>query len=338
MKAIRILGGGLAGLSLGIALRQAGVDVTITEAARYPRHRVCGEFISGAGQKVLESFGLGEVLADAIPNRQTAWFAGNDLLFSKPLPTVALGLSRFQLDRRLADRFRKEGGELTTGVFARACPSLAGTVWAGGRRGSSRRWIALKLHCRGFNPTHDLTMHLGTAGYAGISRIEDGKTNVCGLFRTRRNLAPGKRGILVAYLRANGLEELANRLAAAEIDPGSVTATTNLDFKSNPWPPGAVCIGDSNTAVPPFAGNGMSMAFESAQAALPPLLDYARDEVTWADTRATLRRALRGPFRLRQATARLLHPLLLQPRGRKPASWLLTRRIVPFHLLYLLLR
>src|SRR5271157_5302713 len=55
---IQIVGGGLAGLTLGIALRQQGVPVTIWEAGHYPRHRVCGEFISGRGQQVLARLGL----------------------------------------------------------------------------------------------------------------------------------------------------------------------------------------------------------------------------------------------------------------------------------------
>ena len=46
---ISIAGGGLAGLSLGIALQSRGVSVTLHEASTYPRHRVCGEFISGVG-------------------------------------------------------------------------------------------------------------------------------------------------------------------------------------------------------------------------------------------------------------------------------------------------
>ena len=47
---IEIVGGGLAGLSLGVALRREGVPVTLFEAGDYPRHRVCGEFIAGLAE------------------------------------------------------------------------------------------------------------------------------------------------------------------------------------------------------------------------------------------------------------------------------------------------
>ena len=57
-KPIIIVGGGLAGLTLGVGLRQQGVPVTVWESGRYPRHRVCGEFISGRGQAALDRLGL----------------------------------------------------------------------------------------------------------------------------------------------------------------------------------------------------------------------------------------------------------------------------------------
>ena len=65
MKPITIVGGGLAGLTLGIGLRQRGVPVSVIEAGQYPRHRVCGEFISGRGQETLTRLGLTEPLRQA---------------------------------------------------------------------------------------------------------------------------------------------------------------------------------------------------------------------------------------------------------------------------------
>lgn len=338
MNPVHIFGGGLAGLTLGIALRQAEVPVTITEATRYPRHRVCGEFISGAGQRILESFGLNDVLSGSVSNLETAWFAEGKFLFSAPLPSPARGLSRFELDQRLAARFSALGGELVSGAGTRPLPAGPGTVWACGRRGTTRNWIGLKVHYRGFQQEHDLTMHLGSHGYLGISRVESDRVNACGLFRTRRDISPGKNDMLPAYLRANGLNRLADQLAAAEIDPGSATATTSLNFQNNEWPPETICIGDCHTAIPPFAGNGMSMAFESARIAFPHLLAYARGKECWLDVRSALQLALHRRFRLRLATGRLLHPLLLQSRGRRPLTWALSRRVLPFHLIYRLLR
>ena len=58
MKNVTIVGGGIAGLSAGIALRQRGVPVTVIESKEYPRHKVCGEFISGRGLEILARIGI----------------------------------------------------------------------------------------------------------------------------------------------------------------------------------------------------------------------------------------------------------------------------------------
>lgn len=338
MKPIRIIGGGLAGLSLGIALRKAGIPVTITEAGRYPRHRVCGEFISGAGQNALETLGLGDILTGAVSNYRTTWHRGNRFLYERRLPAPALGLSRYQLDTRLAARFEESGGELLTSRREAAPPAEAGTIWACGRQGATPGWIALKLHCRGLEQNSDLSIHLGSRGYVGISRIEGEQFNICGLFQTRDGLSPGKQAILVAYLRANGLTRLADQVDAAEIDPESISATTALNFTGNPWPEEVICIGDSNTSIPPFAGNGMSMAFESAFASLPALLQYARNERSWSETRQTVRATLARRFRIRLAVARLLHPFLLNHSAQRVLSWTASHQLLPFQGLYRLLR
>ena len=65
IKEIHIVGGGLAGLSLAIALRTRGIPVTVMEAGTYPRHRVCGEFISGVSAATLDFLQIRDVFADA---------------------------------------------------------------------------------------------------------------------------------------------------------------------------------------------------------------------------------------------------------------------------------
>src|SRR5262252_6271124 len=111
-KPITIVGGGLAGLTLGISLRQRDIPVTIWESGRYPRHRVCGEFISGCGQETLARLGLRDKLIQAgAVSADTARFlsvSANSL--ARPLPKPALFLSPFILDALLANIFRHLGG------------------------------------------------------------------------------------------------------------------------------------------------------------------------------------------------------------------------------------
>ena len=103
---ITIVGGGLAGLSLGIALRRRGVPVNFHEAGVYPRHRVCGEFISGVSQCTFDSLGIGDLFDDAKEHRSTAWFFRDRRILSTQLPG-GLGISRFALDERLSRKFRE---------------------------------------------------------------------------------------------------------------------------------------------------------------------------------------------------------------------------------------
>src|SRR5262245_65586909 len=100
MKPITIIGGGVAGLSLGLGLRQRSIPVRVLEAGEYPRHRVCGEFLSGSGVETLDRLGLLRSLesGDAVAGRSVAFFDGGRCLGTRALPTQALCISRHVLD------------------------------------------------------------------------------------------------------------------------------------------------------------------------------------------------------------------------------------------------
>src|SRR3954468_15487364 len=104
-RSIEIIGGGLGGLALGLALRRADVPVTVFEAGNYPRHRVCGEFITGLQPATAARLGLTPLLAGARPHREVAWFRDGKLLCRQTLPEIAWAISRYELDARLADAF-----------------------------------------------------------------------------------------------------------------------------------------------------------------------------------------------------------------------------------------
>jgi flavin-dependent dehydrogenase len=331
---IEIIGGGLAGLSLGVALRRAGVPVTLHEAGGYPRHRVCGEFITGLGASTIARLGLAPLLHDALPHREVAWHLRDAEPRIQKLPAPALGLSRWALDARLAEAFVRSGGNLLGGTRSGLHDDAPGRVFATGRRRQMRsRWIGLKVHCRDLVLTRALEMHLGDQSYVGLSRVEDGAVNVCGLFRRRPTTGRGHH-VLLEHISAAGLHDLAARLRRATIEAESFCAVAALEFDRSVRPADGIRLGDACAAIPPFTGNGMAMAFQSAELALDPLLAYARGECDWKATVRATTAALRGRFRLRLASAHALHPFLLRPQPQRWFAALSRARLLPFRPLY----
>jgi flavin-dependent dehydrogenase len=333
-RPVTLVGGGLAGLSLGLALRRAGVPVELHEAATYPRHRVCGEFIAGLDCATRQRLGLDPFLEDARPHREVAWFRHDAELRRQVLPEPALALSRHTLDARLADALREAGGVIHERSRVTANRESEGFVFCHGRRRGRSPWLGLKVHARDLPLAAGLELHLGDRAYVGLCELEDGTVNVSGLFVRRPAFAVRRGNALEVSLRAAGLAALADRLAAATIDPDSACAVADLAFNPPRPQPGRVTIGDAWTMIPPFTGNGMAMAFQAAALAVGPLTRWAHGDLAWDPAAARIERALSARFRVRLASARALHPLLLRPT---PQRWLaLANRagLLPFRTLY----
>jgi hypothetical protein len=63
--------------------------------------------------------------------------------------------------------------------------------------------------------------------------------------------------------------------------------------------------------IPPVSGNGMSMAFESAELALEPLAAWSRGNRTWTEVRREIARRCDERFARRLAWAHWLQKLIL---------------------------
>ncbi len=333
---VTIAGGGLAGLSLGIALRSRGVPVTVLEAGAYPRHRVCGEFISGVTEETLASLGIADLLADTRRHLTLAWHDRGRRFLTDKLPLPAYGISRHLLDARLAERFQQLGGDLRTGVRARPEPA-EGLVWSAGRRPQTGRWIGLKAHVR-LATTEDLEMHSGTNGYCGLAGVEDGWTNACGLFLLDKNIPARGPDLLPAYLDAGGQQHLADALRHAEWRDGSFSAVAGFELGRQSPVPGLLCLGDAESMIPPFTGNGMSMAFQAAERAIDPLAAWSEDKQSWVETHDAIGQRLHKNFRRRLLAAGLLHRVLLHTGLREAVASLASTGALPFRTLLPLVR
>jgi hypothetical protein len=330
-KPITIVGGGLAGLTLGIALRQQKIPVTIHEAGNYPRHRVCGEFISGRGLATLTRLGLHELFdqAGAISALTTAFYSVTKSTAPRPLPLAATCLSRFTLDDTLAKRFRELGGELLEGQRASTENIGEGIVRATGRRAQvapgATRWFGLKIHARNVALAADLEMHVSPRGYVGLCKINGGEVNICGLFRKRADEnGEAKNGR--ELLRGLPDSPLRERLANAEFDENSFCAVAGISLRPQQAAGRAeICVGDAITMIPPVTGNGMSMAFESAEMTVAPLAAWSSGEISWNVARETIAHDCDAAFARRLAWAKWLQRLVLTPSLQNPLVALAAR-------------
>ncbi len=312
MHTVEIIGGGLAGLALGLGLRARGVPVRIIEAGEYPRHRVCGEFITGLDHDTRRELQLTDILAGARQARGVLWSEPGRPSVRHDLPEVALCLSRYHLDESMASAFAAAGGDLRTGCRG---PSDAkpGRIMASGRRPQAgSRWVGLKQHFHQLDLREDLELNLGQGAYVGLTRIEGRAVNVCGLFpRPGRGEACG----LIDRVRAAGLASLALRLESATPVEASACAVAGLDY-GRPVPQLAA-LGDYHGLIPPFTGHGMTVAMQSAALAARRLEPWARGRFAWDETLALLQQDLRRRFARKLAWGRVLHPWLLAPHGRR---------------------
>ncbi|NDB95482.1 MAG: hypothetical protein EBZ78_04915 [Verrucomicrobia bacterium] len=329
MKPVTIVGGGLAGLTLGLQLRQKGVPVLLHDAGTYPRHRVCGEYLSGRALSIIESLGLRPGLdrLGAVESSDVLLSLGSSVLSRRTLPQPALCLSRYEFDRFLFQELTKAGGDIQT---AHRIPpqSSEGTVLATGRQPCATqhgwRWFGLKAHARNVTLEAGLEMHLSSRGYIGLCRIENNQVNVCGLFRSRSPV-PDLVNSWKNWLGGDSDSLLQQRIRHAEWDESSFSSIAALSLSPQRASIHAgLRIGDALTMIPPVTGNGMSMAIEGADLATNPLVDWSSNKLDWDSAVQEVAMQLDRTFAPRLRHARWLQHAMFDPIARS-VVWNLSR-------------
>jgi menaquinone-9 beta-reductase len=303
---VTIIGGGLAGLSLSILLAKANKKVLLIEKKTFPLHKVCGEYVSLESWDFLKRLGL--PLDDwELPIINTLNITmPPDTVVAATLPLGAMGISRYKLDFELYQlaannnnitvlqncSFQNMEGaygnfkvSTNQGTFLSTLVIAATGKWHNNNLGAivkGEKYVGVKYHLKLEMPTNLIALHHFKGGYAGISAIENNNFCLCYMV---------KASVLKSYGHIKNLEKnhlsknkfLKHIFANAHFLWQEPLTISNIYFGKKQLVENDIFyIGDAAGAIPPLAGNGMSMAFRTAHLLAPILVDTLDMKITIA--------------------------------------------------------
>jgi flavin-dependent dehydrogenase len=355
-----VIGGGLAGCSAATQLAERGHDVVLLEKDSYPRHKLCGEFLSPEAQFSLDRLDtLSEVHDAGARSIEHARLTGpSGTVVEQPLPEAALGLSRYRLDALLFRRARQVGvdgrtdakvtnveGSLENGFSVQAGgKSFDGRLVLGayGRRGVLDRtldrpflqqdtpYVAFKAHFAGVSMSDPGTIevHAAPGGYCGVGPVEEEKVNVCWIGQIADLKAAG--GTPTAMLDALRCENqrLDDRLAPLTRVSDQFEAVSQVPLMAKEQFVGDVCmIGDTAGMIAPLCGDGMAMALDAADLVVPLANDFLNGDCSPETFRDAYRTRWHDKFGTRLRLGRWIHAAAFRPFA--VTALLNTCRMVP---------
>ncbi|MGH9522952.1 MAG: NAD(P)/FAD-dependent oxidoreductase [Terriglobales bacterium] len=275
-----VIGGGPAGAAAAITAARRGKKVALLEAGRYPRHKVCGEFVSAESLQLLASLLRGtpgtELLEHAPRISKTTVHlpAGR---FTAPISPSAASITRYELDLALWKAALASGVDTRDGCgrckveernghFVVVGDGLAlecnCAVYAIGRRGDLKpaktTLVGIKAHFRPARTIETVELYFGDRGYCGVQPISGGLVNVCALVEPERIRNAGVDRMSAAF-------DVHQRLNSAGWEQVTETIATAMCVFASPEPvkDGIMCAGDAAGFIDPFLGDGISLALQS---------------------------------------------------------------------------
>ena len=306
-----IVGGGLAGLTSAIHLSKFNKKVLLIEKNRYPKHKVCGEYISNEVLPYLNSLGIYPLKEGAkkISKVQISTVKSN--LIHGDLPLGGFGMSRYSLDNLMANKaisngvtivkdsvdsvdFEEESFTVQTnksGIFYSKI-----TIGAFGKRSAldvkmNRKFIqkkspylAVKTHVKGDFPENLVGLHNFKGGYCGVSKVENDSINLCYItsyssFQKHKNLTEFQEKVV---FKNKYLQKIFKESKAVFEKPLTIS---QISFETKkPVEEHLIMCGDTAGMIHPLCGNGMGMAITSAQLASKRILQFLNGEIKTRDS------------------------------------------------------
>lgn len=326
-----VLGAGIAGSSIAKALADRGWNTALFDRQSFPRHKVCGEFLSPESQSTLHAFDLlkpAELLGPSYIERARLVLA-NGAEINIQLPGAALGVSRYSLDTALHRAAQQAGVQQHTAtavtavspygegflietkhdgerdvVRAKAVIAAWGANSRAGlpgyRSGSSVRQshIGVKTHFQGMDMEPVVELYFFPGGYLGLCPIEGGLVNAAALLK--RDAYPDAEKTVLGMIAAAALgnPKLNKRLVHAVPVPGTQAAVSPVDLNRKPLAWDMIPqVGDAAMMIPPLCGDGMSMALRSAYLCTPLADSYLRGEISLGGWQYEYTRSINREFK-----------------------------------------
>ncbi len=296
-----IVGGSLAGLTAAIHLAQKGRSVLLLEKDEFPRHKVCGEYISNEVLTYLQSLGVNPFDFGAKQISHLEISARNNKKVHSKLPLGGFGISRYRLDYELYKKAKGEGcitkTELVTEINFEddlfTVKTKTGNTYTAqfvlgsfGKRSNLDKklnrdfinrkspYLGVKIHVSGEFDETKVALHNFKGGYCGVSKVENDHINLCYIsdyssFKKYKSIDDFQRKVVfqnkaLAHIFSNSTAQFKAPITISQISFDSKPQIENH----------ILMVGDAAGMIHPLCGNGMGMAISSAQLVSTLLLDF----------------------------------------------------------------
>ncbi len=301
-----IIGGGLAGLSSAIHLSKHDLSVLVIEKNSYPKHKVCGEYISNEVLPYLDYLEIDVFKLGAKKINRFELSTTKNKLIKADLPLGGFGISRYCLDKTLAEKTKSKhvkiiqdlvvdiqflNDEFSVETKTNSIYKSKIVIGAYGKRSNidiklDRKFIkkkspflAVKTHVKGNFPNNLVALHNFEGGYCGVSKVEDDSINLCYItnfetFKKFKNIDEFQQKVI---FRNKALKTIFENSKSVFEEPLTIS---QISFETkNPIDNHIIMCGDTAGMIHPLCGNGMSIAIRSSQMASELIIDYLQGKI-----------------------------------------------------------